>query len=245
MLDLESDDDETSGLVGNSSRSNSSTTVLAVVLALVSGVCHATSALFTVFAVNVGFSEFQIIFVSTVAGSLTSLLVVKLGRYSLLVEDSLTTFLLLANGVVMLLGDASYIYAVQWAPLGDTTTIVNASMPVMTAFLSYIILKETWTILDATCAILSIFGIILITCPSFVFDRSSSLNDNFELEAYSLAIFAGLCYSLSPVLIRKMMNTNVFVIIFYQFAVDALLSLPLMYIVENPSGHPGHRVRVI
>ncbi|XP_006814042.1 solute carrier family 35 member G1-like [Saccoglossus kowalevskii] len=207
-----------------------SKTVAAVVFGLISGICHASSGLFTVLATSRQLSEFQIIFVSALIGTLFSFLVIKLRRLKLLIDDRLTTIILFVNAGTMFFGDSAYVFAVQLVPLGDTTAIINGCLPFLTALLSCVILKESLRVTDGVCSILNICGILLITCPSFIFDSRSGGPSNM-LVGYGLTITSAVCYSLSPVLIRKVKDTNIFVVTFYHWTINSLLSCLMMFLV--------------
>ncbi|XP_077996244.1 solute carrier family 35 member G2-like [Glandiceps talaboti] len=224
-------------------------TVVSVIAALISGVSHAVAGAFAVLVIGAGISEFQVLFLVAVCVSFTMVIILRIQDESLLVKDARTNVLLFVNGILLFIGDTSYVYAVVWAPLGNVTTIINAVMPILTALTACIVIKERWKPIDAVCTVINVTGIVFITCPTFIFRVSAEICPSdctsedlreestmkYELIAYGLAVVCAACYSLSPVCVRAInTDVNVSSVVLYQGAISTILDFFLMYIVGKP-----------
>ncbi|XP_070572318.1 solute carrier family 35 member G2-like [Ptychodera flava] len=229
--------------------------VITVFSAMFSGGSHAVAGAFAVLIVASGLGEFQILFMVAVSITIVMAIVIRIQDDNFFVMDLRTNVLLFVNGVVLLIGDACYVYAVVWAPLGNVTTIINAAMPFVTSLIACVALKELWRPVDAVCAVVNIIGIIFITCPTFIFgeggricDADCSVQDTrtgptsrkLEAVAYALAFICAICYSVSPVSVRAIKRqTSVSMIVFYQGVVGMVFDLFLMYLLDKPTWKMG------
>lgn len=80
--------------------------------------------------------------------------------------------LLIMRGVVGFFGVFGMYFSLQYLSLSDAVAITFL-VPMVTAFLAFVILKEKYSILESVCSLLSLGGVILIAKPSFIFGAES------------------------------------------------------------------------
>ena len=80
--------------------------------------------------------------------------------------------LLVMRGVVGFFGVFGMYFSLQYLSLSDAVAITFL-VPMVTAFLAFVILKEKYSILESICSLLSLGGVILIAKPSFIFGAES------------------------------------------------------------------------
>ncbi|KAI5966386.1 uncharacterized protein KGF55_000695 [Candida pseudojiufengensis] len=78
--------------------------------------------------------------------------------------------LLIIRGIVGFFGVFGMYFSLQYLSLSDAVSITFL-VPMSTAFLAFIILKEKYSILEAICSIFSLGGVLLIAKPSFIFGK--------------------------------------------------------------------------
>ncbi|KAI5958299.1 hypothetical protein KGF57_002654 [Candida theae] len=80
--------------------------------------------------------------------------------------------LLVMRGVVGFFGVFGMYFSLQYLSLSDAVAITFL-VPMVTAFLAFVILKERYSVLESVCSLLSLAGVILIAKPSFIFGAES------------------------------------------------------------------------
>ncbi|CAK9438119.1 uncharacterized protein LODBEIA_P24270 [Lodderomyces beijingensis] len=76
--------------------------------------------------------------------------------------------LLVMRGLVGFFGVFGMYFSLQYLSLSDAVAITFL-VPMVTAFLAFVILKEKYSILEGVCTVLSLGGVLLIAKPSFLF----------------------------------------------------------------------------
>ncbi|KAJ1926082.1 hypothetical protein IWQ60_004094 [Tieghemiomyces parasiticus] len=111
---------------------------------------------------------------------------------------------LLLRGTTGAVGLACYFYGLTHLPLADATVIFFTG-PVFTAILAHFALHERFTHVDRVAATLSMFGIVLVAKPSFLFGVSHLPDDIlFGRLLAVLACLAGAVLSaMGYVIVRK------------------------------------------
>ncbi|KAI3407169.1 hypothetical protein KGF56_000009 [Candida oxycetoniae] len=106
--------------------------------------------------------------------------------------------LLIMRGFVGFFGVFGMYFSLQYLSLSDAVAITFL-VPMFTAFLAFILLKEKYSILEGVCSLFSLGGVLLIAKPSFLFgeETSKETNGNEEIESSSsekriLATIVGL-----------------------------------------------------
>ena len=88
--------------------------------------------------------------------------------------------LLVMRGLVGFFGVFGMYFSLQYLSLSDAVAITFL-VPMFTAFLAFVILKESYSILEGVCSFLSLGGVLLIAKPSFLFgDEPAKENDGDE-----------------------------------------------------------------
>ncbi|KAI5953708.1 hypothetical protein KGF54_003080 [Candida jiufengensis] len=85
--------------------------------------------------------------------------------------------LLMIRGLVGFFGVFGMYFSLKYLSLSDAVSITFL-VPMSTAFLAFVILKEKYSILEAVCSLLSLGGVLLIAKPSFIFGAESEKENN-------------------------------------------------------------------
>ncbi|CUM66724.1 uncharacterized protein PRCAT00004404001 [Priceomyces carsonii] len=80
--------------------------------------------------------------------------------------------LLMIRGTVGFLGVFGLYFSLQYLSLSDAVAITFL-VPMVTAFLAYVILHERYSVVEGVCSLLSLFGVLLIAKPKFLFGKVS------------------------------------------------------------------------
>lgn len=101
--------------------------------------------------------------------------------------------LLALRGFVGFLGVFGLYYSLQYLSLSDAVAITFL-IPMITAFMAWIILGERYSFLEAFCALLSLGGVLLIAKPKFLFgtrsDSETSVDEGIESSSSELRLIA-------------------------------------------------------
>ncbi|KIJ67189.1 hypothetical protein HYDPIDRAFT_84810 [Hydnomerulius pinastri MD-312] len=90
--------------------------------------------------------------------------------------------LLVCRGLMGFFGLFGVYYALQYLSLADTTVLTFLG-PLFTAVAGHFILGESYSKREALAALCSLFGVILIARPPFLFGNSSSINGDSDDSA--------------------------------------------------------------
>ncbi|CDR37557.1 CYFA0S01e12112g1_1 [Cyberlindnera fabianii] len=87
----------------------------------------------------------------------------------------------IARGFVGFTGIFSMYYSLKYLSVSDST-VISFLVPSMTGFLAWILLSEAWTSVEASGALISLLGVVMIARPAFLFGvpDSSPANDGAE-----------------------------------------------------------------
>ncbi|RCK55245.1 hypothetical protein Cantr_04269 [Candida viswanathii] len=101
--------------------------------------------------------------------------------------------LLLLRGFVGFFGVFGMYFSLQYLSLSDAVALTFL-VPMVTAFLAYLMLHEKYSILEAVCSIFSLGGVVLIAKPSFLFggesDKESHGDESVESSSSEKRILA-------------------------------------------------------
>lgn len=121
-------------------------------------------------------------------------------------------FLLIVRGIVGFFTLTGVYYALLHLPLAEAT-VLQYLHPLFTALLALLFLKERPTAATLLCILISLFGLIVMVRPDFIFGRFSS---ELDLFAVSIAIAAAFGSGLAYTIVRKLSTTeDPSVIVFY------------------------------
>lgn len=81
-------------------------------------------------------------------------------------------WLLVTRGVVGFFGVFGLYYSLQYLSLSDAVAITFL-IPMVTAFLAYVLLHEPYSLLEGGCSLFSLVGVLLIAKPHFLFGSES------------------------------------------------------------------------
>ncbi|XP_002734072.1 solute carrier family 35 member G1-like [Saccoglossus kowalevskii] len=156
-------------------------------------------------------------------------------KVPLLVYNSSQYAWLILRGICGCLGTTCIFTAVRLMPVGDAV-VIFFSIPVCTAFLSCVCLKELITLVDIFFALLSVAGVVVISKPSFLFTESDADVKTVEQYIYKpalgaiFALVGALFISMVLISSRKLgKNVNHLTIIFYFSAVGMVTTTVFLY----------------
>ncbi|KAI5955429.1 hypothetical protein CANMA_004609 [Candida margitis] len=124
--------------------------------------------------------------------------------------------LLVMRGVVGFFGVFGMYFSLQYLSLSDAVAITFL-VPMVTAFLAFVILKEKYSILESVCSLLSLGGVILIAKPSFIFGAESgkeTTDESVESSSSEKRILAtavgliGVCGASSVYIVLRKIGMN-------------------------------------
>lgn len=121
--------------------------------------------------------------------------------------------LLVLRGVFGFFGVFGMYYSLQYLSISDAVSITFL-IPMVTAFIAWILLREKYSIMEAVCSLLSLVGILLVAKPDFLFgsqvDAVTAEGDSAESLSSKLRVLAtivglvGVCGASSVyVVLRK------------------------------------------
>jgi drug/metabolite transporter (DMT)-like permease len=129
---------------------------------------------------------------------------------------------LIGRSVTGFLALTLFYFAITRLPLGDVTTIHFVS-PVFTALIAALALKERTGSKVAIGMGFSLFGVLLVAQPSFLFG-----GQGLDQTAVGAGLIAALLSATAYVFVRKLRATDhPYVVIFWFSAIGLVLSLPI------------------
>ena len=72
-------------------------------------------------------------------------------------------------------------FSLQYLSLSDAVALTFL-VPMVTAFLAFVLLHEKYSILEAICSVFSLAGVVLIAKPTFIFGNESNKETNDRLS---------------------------------------------------------------
>ena len=142
--------------------------------------------------------------------------------------------LLLLRGFAGFMGLSCYFYAINHLPLADAT-VIQFCNPMLAALIAVFALGEPLRGADVLATLLSMFGVVLVAQPTFLFSTGAALDPVAVVIGVVGAIFSAIAY----VVIRKLGATeHHMVVVFYFPLVCGPASLPLLAVegVVLPQG---------
>lgn len=164
-------------------------------------------------------------------------------KYKMKVDNLLgpkeVRWLLVIRGLVGFTSVFSIYYSVMYISMSDAITITFI-VPSVTGFLAWVILRERWSIIEAVGSLVSLFGVVLIARPTFLFGlptgavpdsvESSDPRKRFIATCVSLFGVLGTCFVY--IAVRRIGNRVHSLITVQYFAVTTLIlsTLGLIFI---------------
>lgn len=123
---------------------------------------------------------------------------------------------LFLRGTVGFMGVFGMYFSLLYLSVSDAVAITFL-IPLVTAFLAWMILRERYTILEAICSLISLGGVVLIAKPNFIFGAEADketdpndMNESSSTEQRVLATIVGLIGVLGAssvyIILRKIGN---------------------------------------
>ena len=149
----------------------------------------------------------QIVLVRAVITLVLSYLLVRRTGVSIWGKDRR---LLLVRGTLGFVGLSFLYYSLVHLPLAEAT-IIQYTNPIFTAVLAALLLREHMGVWEAGCVLASLFGVVLVARPAFLFGETADLN----MVAVALGLTGAFCSAGAYVTIRKLTSEHPLVIVFY------------------------------
>ncbi|CCH42411.1 putative membrane protein [Wickerhamomyces ciferrii] len=160
-------------------------------------------------------------------------------------------WLLVLRGIVGFFGVFSMYYSLMYLTVSDAV-VITFLVPSVTGFLAWAILRERWTLVEALGGLVSLFGVLLIARPTFLFgERSSSGNDNLETSnpeerlVATMVALVGVCGASGVYIVIRKIGKSVhsLVTVEYFAALCVIISLGGIIIVPGLSFRIPHTSR--
>lgn len=99
--------------------------------------------------------------------------------------------LLLARGFFGFFGVFGLYFSLQYLSISDAVAITYL-VPLVTGFMAWVLIKERYSWVEALCAVASLFGVLLIAKPAFLFGAKDAddVDDRVELLSSELRLLA-------------------------------------------------------
>lgn len=120
--------------------------------------------------------------------------------------------LLVIRGLLGFFGVFGLYFSLQYLSLSDAVAILFL-VPMITGFLAWVLLHERYSLVEAGCAFISLFGVVLIAKPNFIFGTiadNEEGNEDIEssstekrLLATSVGLFGAFAASSVYIILRK------------------------------------------
>ncbi|KAG4098276.1 hypothetical protein H8356DRAFT_1672439 [Neocallimastix lanati (nom. inval.)] len=142
--------------------------------------------------------------------------------------------LLICRGAFGAIGMTLFFAGMTYLPLADNT-VVFFTGPAITAIIAWIILGEQLTVLDGFLSLLSLFGVILVSKPQFLFSNNDNTNYN---SVYFLLPLIGASMGAFAYIIVRYIGSGVhyLVHVFYFGVVSTVISAFSLFIfhIQDP-----------
>ncbi|XP_076352781.1 solute carrier family 35 member G1-like [Tachypleus tridentatus] len=137
------------------------------------------------------------------------------------------------RGITGTIGILFLYNSLNFLPLSDVTVLIKTEI-IFTVILAFFILRETTHFIDVIAILLAIVGIILISCPSFIFGGlDSKLDAQSRIVGSLLAVGYGFFSSLTTIIVRRIKSLNYAVVIFHYCVIQTLLLYTYQFIVND------------
>ncbi|RME55189.1 DMT family transporter [Candidatus Woesearchaeota archaeon] len=168
---------------------------------------------------------FDLSFFRVLFAAVAILFYIKLRKKQKLLVQKQNVLLVFAFGLFHAITIVAYFYSVMKTNVSVATILLYCSI-FYTSLISYFLFKEKFNFKLLVGGVMAMAGLILL----FVND----INANMSITGYIFGAVAGLAMSLVLVTGKKLTNnTNVFVMLFYQNLIAAILLLPFVIIKKQ------------
>ncbi|CAK7892634.1 hypothetical protein CAAN1_08S05050 [[Candida] anglica] len=154
--------------------------------------------------------------------------------------------LLVLRGIVGFFGVFGLYFSLQYLSLSDAVAITFL-IPMVTAFLAWVVIHEHYTLIEAVCGLISLGGVVLIAKPHFIFgstsDSETSIDENIESSSTEKRLLAtavglmGVCGASSVfIILRKIgKRAHPLLSVSYFAAICVVLTFTLLLIIPSLS----------
>lgn len=153
---------------------------------------------------------------------------------------------LVLRGIVGFMGVFGLYFSLLYLSLSDAVAITFL-VPLVTAFLAFVVLHERYSIVEGICSIISLGGVILIAKPHFIFgkeaDNESNVDDSIEssstekrLLASGVGLLGVMGASLVYIVIRKIgKDTHALISVSYYASTVTVVSFICILVIPSIS----------
>ena len=130
--------------------------------------------------------------------------------------------MLVLRGILGFVALSFFYYSLVHLPLAEAS-IIQYTNPVFTAILAALLLREHMGRWEVGSVLVSLFGVVLVARPGFLFGNASQLSP----LAVGIALTGALCSAGAYVSIRKLKAEHPLVIVFYLPLVTLVATIPI------------------
>lgn len=91
---------------------------------------------------------------------------------------------LLFRGTIGFVGVFGMYFSLLYLSLSDAVAITFL-IPLVTAFLAFVVLRERYSVLEGVCSVISLAGVVLIAKPAFLFGKNADESGDESVESSS------------------------------------------------------------
>ncbi len=144
--------------------------------------------------------------------------------------------LLLARGLVGIIGMGGNWFIVTQLPFGEATVIVFTA-PIFTLFLARIFLRESISKAHLFCAFLSCVGVILVARPEFLGFRPEAIPAYASMPkvwVVMIGLVGALASACTNLLVRRLLDIHAMVTISWLMGAAICILCPLSFVLQTP-----------
>ncbi|XP_019647526.1 PREDICTED: uncharacterized protein LOC109487866 [Branchiostoma belcheri] len=227
-------EEETTGREGAGFAQTYLTPGAGVLYALLNTVLSATSSQFMALGSQAGIPGLQLIFLTRLAELLAVLLVLPFFRPKLTTENGRETLLMVLSTITENLGTVFQYMSFVFVVPGIAYGIMRGSIPLASACIGFLYLKETVGVVDCFGIVLNVAGVAVVTYGLITENTSSAQRLTVSILLPFAATFSkapGLVIARSLIGVQKV---SVLTVLFYANLAGAVLLLGLTYWFETP-----------
>ncbi|XP_019626384.1 PREDICTED: solute carrier family 35 member G1-like [Branchiostoma belcheri] len=205
-----------------------------VLYALLHTVLAATASQFMALGSQVGIPGLQLIFLMKCGETLAALLFLPFFRPKLTTENGRQTLLLVLSTITENAGSVLQFMSFVFVVPGIAFGIIKGSLPLATACIGFLFLKETVGVVDCFGIVLNVAGVVLVAYGLIIENTSSTQRLTASILLPLAATFGrapSLVISRSLIGVQKV---SVLTVLFYANMTGAVVLLGLTYLFETP-----------
>jgi drug/metabolite transporter (DMT)-like permease len=150
-------------------------------------------------------------------------------------------WLLVLRGVMGFIGVFAMYYSLMYLSVSEAT-VITFLVPSMTGFLAWVLLRERWSLIEALGSVISLFGVMLIARPSFLFGTTDDGANGAAAERLTATMVAlvGVCGASMVYIVIRFIGKRVHSLVMVNFFATTTLIVSFLGLILIP--HLGFKV---